>query len=67
MTKLDEIQSAVEQLSPEEFARFRAWFEELQARLWDEQIERDIKAGKLEFLADEAEADYRAGRAKELK
>jgi hypothetical protein len=67
MTKLDEIQAAVEQLSPEELARFRAWFEELQARLWDEQIERDIKAGKLDFLAEEAESEFLSGQLKRVK
>lgn len=66
MTKLDEIQSAVEQLSPEELAHFRAWFEELQARLWDEQIERDIKAGKLDKLAEKWRADHAAGKTHEL-
>ena len=66
MTKLDEIQSAVEQLPPEELARFRAWFEELQARLWDEQIERDIKAGKLDKLAEKWRADHAAGKTTDL-
>ena len=66
MTKLDEIQSAVEQLPPEELARFRAWFEELQARLWDEQIERDIKAGKLDKLAEKWRADHAADKTTDL-
>ena len=61
MTKLDDIEKAVEQLSPEEMAKFRDWFEDLQERLWDRQIERDVKAGKLDFLAEEAERDHEAG------
>ena len=63
MTKIDEIISAVEQLTPEELALFRAWFEELEARLWDEQIERDAKAGKLDKLAERALADHKAGKS----
>ena len=61
MTKLEDITKAVEHLPPEELAKFREWFEELQARLWDEQIERDMKAGKLDFLVEEAEAEHAAG------
>ena len=67
MTKLEDITKAVEQLSPEELAQFRDWFEELQARLWDEQIERDMKAGKLDFLLDEAEAEHDAGKLQRLR
>jgi hypothetical protein len=55
--------AAIEQLSPEEMAKFRAWFEELQERLWDEQIERDEKAGKLDRLAEEALVNHRAGKS----
>jgi hypothetical protein len=67
MTKLEDITKAVEQLSLEELVQFREWFEELQARLWDEQIERDMKAGKLDFLLDEAEAEHDAGKLRRLR
>ena len=66
MTKLEDIEKAVEQLSPEELAKFRAWFEELQANLWDQQIERDIKAGKLDKLAERALASHKAGKSRRL-
>jgi len=33
---------------------------------WDQQIEADAKAGKLDALADEALADHRAGRSRKL-
>ena len=66
MTKLEDIEKAVAQLAPNEFARFRAWFEEFQAARFDEKIERDAKSGKLDGLADAAVADYRKGRAREL-
>ncbi|MGD9802239.1 MAG: hypothetical protein AB7E81_06440 [Hyphomicrobiaceae bacterium] len=67
MTKLEDITKAVEQLSPEELAQFRDWFEELQARLWDDQIERDVKAGKLDFLFEEAAAEYDARKLKRMR
>jgi len=34
--------------------------------LFDERIERDAEAGRLDALAEQALADFRAGRAREL-
>ena len=62
MTRIDELKAAVQQLPPEEMKSFRDWFEALQEDLWDQQIERDIKAGKLDKLAEKWRADYMAGR-----
>jgi hypothetical protein len=66
MTKVEDIEKAVENLSPEDLARFRAWFEEFDARRFDEQIERDAKAGKLDKLMAEARANLRVGLGEEL-
>ena len=66
MTKIEDIEKAVEQLPPEELARFRAWFEEFDARLFDERIERDAEAGKLDELIAEARANHEAGRREEF-
>jgi len=63
---ITEIEQAITELSPEELARFREWFEEFDAQVWDEQIEKDAKAGKLDKIADKAVDEYRAGKAKEL-
>ncbi len=46
--------------------KFRAWFVEFDARVWDEQIDADAKAGNLDRLLAEALADYKAGKAREL-
>lgn len=56
----------VRNLTPQDFAEFRAWFADFDARVWDHQIEADLKAGKLDGLVAEALADYRAGKAREL-
>lgn len=61
MTKLEDIEKAVTQLSTEELAQLRAFLDELEADLWDAQIERDAKDGKLDKLAAKALADYKAG------
>ena len=66
MTKLEDIVSAIAALSSEDLTKLRAWFEDFEARLFDERIERDAKAGKLDQLAAEARADNAAGRTREL-
>ena len=66
MSGVLEIENAVKRLSEQELARFREWFEEFDAQLWDEQFERDAKSGKLDKLADEAIKNFRAGKYKEL-
>ena len=63
---IEDIEKAVARLAPDELAKFRAWFEEFDAARFDAKIERDAKAGKLDRLADEALAEFRAGRAREL-
>ena len=66
MTKLEQIEKSVAELSKEELKAFAAWFAELQADLWDRQIEADAKTGKLDKLAAKAIADHRAGRTRPL-
>jgi hypothetical protein len=66
MTKIEDIEKAVSQLAPDEFAQFRAWFEELDAKRFDEKIERDAKSGKLDRLAEKALAEHRRGQTREL-
>lgn len=61
-----DIQEAVTQLSADDLARFRSWFDDFDAKMWDEQFEEDVKAGRLDALADQALADFRAGRYEEL-
>ena len=61
-----EIEQAVAQLSKDQLAEFRAWYEKFDVDVWDRQIEEDIAAGKLDALADAAIADHKAGRTKKL-
>ncbi len=60
------IEKAVEALPPSELAEFRRWFAEFDAATWDKQIEPDAASGKLDRLAAEALADFRAGSAREF-
>jgi hypothetical protein len=66
MGTVQEVEKAVSKLSPQELARFRAWFEQFDAEVWDKQFENDAKSGKLDIIADKAIAEYKAGKAKEL-
>ncbi|MEO7189891.1 MAG: hypothetical protein ABI051_02425 [Vicinamibacterales bacterium] len=66
MTTVSEITGAVRQLPKRELARFRKWFAEYDAAAWDEQLDRDVAAGRLDKLAREAEREVRAGRATTL-
>ena len=66
MSTVEEIESAVAKLGPEELAAFRAWFEAFDAARVDETIERDAASGKLDRLAEEAIAAHREGRTRPL-
>ena len=66
MSEIEQIESQIQSLSAEELAKFRAWFIEFDGRVWDEQIEADVKAGKLKNLAAEALAEYKAGKTRKL-
>jgi hypothetical protein len=66
MTKLEAIEKAIAELSTEELAKLRAFPDELDADLWDAQIERDAKAGKLDKLEARALENLKAGRVRDL-
>ena len=61
MADVKTIEKAVEALPSTELAEFRRWFAEFDAAAWDKQIEQDAASGKLDGLAAQALADYRAG------
>ena len=66
MQAVQELQSAVSQLSADELARFREWFDEFDAEVWDRQFEKDVKSEKLDRLANQAVLDFRTRKCKEL-
>ena len=66
MSTLQEIEKAVQDLSPDQLAAFRDWFVEYDQALWDKQLERDVASGRLDSLADEALEDLRNGRCSDL-
>jgi hypothetical protein len=62
MSTVEELEAAVQRLTPEERAAFRAWFAEFDAQEWDRKLEADASAGRLDWLVAEALADRQAGR-----
>ncbi len=66
MTKVEQLEQAVESLTPEERASFRAWYAEFDAAGWDQQFEADVVAGKLDRLADAALAQHSGGQSRKL-
>ena len=63
---IEDLEQAVAKLPPDDLARFRAWFETFDAARFDQKIERDARAGKLDRLAEAAIDDLRKGLAREL-
>ena len=66
MTKLEEIEAAVDSLPEKEYGKFRHWFLERDWRVWDRQLETDSDSGDLDFLEREAQEAKAKGSLKEL-
>ena len=66
MNKVRDIQSAIKNLSKEDKVALREWFERLDAEEWDKQFEEDAKSGRLDDLGNQAIADFRSGKSREL-
>jgi hypothetical protein len=66
MSEIEQLERTVSNLSPGDLAQFRAWFLEFDARVWDQQIESDLKAGKLDKLMAEARTEHQEGKTRPL-
>jgi len=62
---LEDIEKAVARLPPDQLAQFRAWFEQFDAAHFDQKIEQDALAGKLDRLAELAGDDLHKRRARD--
>ncbi len=63
MSKVNDLERQVQSLSADELAAFRRWFAEFDADAWDRQLEIDVKAGKLDSLADRARQAHASGKS----
>lgn len=66
MSRVERVEEAVKALDADELAQFRAWFAEYDWAVWDQRLERDVRGGRLDDLADEALQDHGSGRTKPL-
>jgi hypothetical protein len=66
MSTVDDIEAAISNLPPQDFARVRDGLLGQESRLWNKQIEQDAAAGRLKPLVEEIERNIQAGRTKPL-
>ncbi|MBM5798254.1 MAG: hypothetical protein FJ050_09015 [Cyanobacteria bacterium M_surface_7_m2_040] len=59
MADVKSLEQAVEALDPSALAEFSRWFAAFDSAAWDQRLEADAAAGKLDALLEEAEDDYR--------
>jgi hypothetical protein len=66
MSNVDQIKAAINALPKLEYIQLRQWFSEKDWQLWDQQIQEDSNAGKLDFLIKEALDEKENGSLKEI-
>jgi hypothetical protein len=66
MSTVDEIEQAIRNLGPQDLAALRQWFAAFDAEQWDRQLDQDVAAGRLDWLAEEARRDLTEGRCTDL-
>ena len=67
MTNIAKIQEEILALSETDYLQLKQWFDELAWDKWDQQIEEDSNAGKLDFLIAEAREAKEKGTLKNLE
>lgn len=65
MSRVEEIEAAIDGLPPEEYRHIVQWFCVREQQQWDQQMDADSSAGKLDFLFDEAESESAKGLLRE--
>jgi hypothetical protein len=66
MSKLEQIEKSVASLSDAELKSFADWFDNLRWQRWDRQLEKDVRAGRLDSLISDARDEIKAGKIKPL-
>jgi hypothetical protein len=66
MSRVQVITDQLRSLSGDELREVRAWLDQYEDRIWDEQFEADVAAGKWDALAEKALRDHREGKSTPL-
>ena len=64
MSRVEQIEQAIQELTPEEFAQLARRVYALEQERWERQLDYDASSGKLDFLLDEANSERDAGTLK---
>ena len=54
MTKVTELQRAILDLTESEYCELVSWIRDQDWERWEQEFDRDVRAGKFDSLADEA-------------
>ena len=65
MSRVEEIERAIQGLSPDEFTQIAERVHAIEAERWDRQMDRDAADGRLNFLREEARAERKSGLLKD--
>jgi hypothetical protein len=60
MSRVEQIEGQIKELTSEELQSLRAWFAEYDAQIWDRQFDADVHSGKLDQLAADALREHEA-------
>ncbi len=63
---VQEIEAAIAELPPQDVEKLAVWLADYRSRTWDDQIARDLDAGRLDSFLEAAEAEYQEGKARPL-
>lgn len=66
MSRVQELAEQMRALSGVELRELRAWLDEYENQLWDEQFEAEVAAGKWDALTDRALQDHQEGKSTPL-
>ena len=64
--RVEELEREIQKLDRVELASLAQWFQGYVADEWDQQIENDIRSGRLDTFAEEALAEHEEGKTREL-
>ena len=66
MSKVENIEKEIKELTRDELQSFRKWFWDFDAEAWDRQFEKDALSGKLDSLAETALKSFKSGHCSEI-
>ena len=65
MSRVEEIERAIQELSADEFAQIAQRVHALEQERWDAELDQDAGSGKLDFLITEAHEEREHGRLRD--